>query len=430
MRAIDRYGVSDQVSPLFAKGRIIDIVNVAHPYDLSRTAKRVVAAYEYARCGDIETTAGRLAEMGIGRSETSAARSLGRMAAQMDMRGVGSKVYLHVTWNCQLKCRHCYASAHSAAHEADMRVEDIVKIAAEAHQCGFAEIVMTGGEPLMHRDLPRLLAALSALRQKDHTIRLALRTNLSLPLTLADWVRLSRAFDRIVVSLDGDKAHHDLRRGDGSYDAIVGNLTVYSRNRREILVQCGGVRPAALSLASAFSPEDIQSGQGRHVKAVGDEFGIRHVTMRPILPLGSAGDGAKPLKYPAHPQNEAPWVVLKRGFTPQKTCGIGEELYIEPSGDVFPCYAYHKEHAKIGNAVQTSVAHIMASPAFLSYCGHSVDTNAGCKTCEYRYLCGGLCKAWEGERAQYDLDAAPTNCGVRKESVRRLYEAALAYLNG
>jgi MoaA/NifB/PqqE/SkfB family radical SAM enzyme len=48
-----------------------------------------------------------------------------------------------------------------------------------------------------------------------------------MPLTPDDLVLLASAFDEIVVSVDGGKEEHDLRRGKGSYDKTVRNLESY-----------------------------------------------------------------------------------------------------------------------------------------------------------------------------------------------------------
>jgi len=45
-----------------------------------------------------------------------------------------------------------------------MSVADIERIITDAYLCGFQEIVITGGEPLMHKDRNLLLEKLAQLR--------------------------------------------------------------------------------------------------------------------------------------------------------------------------------------------------------------------------------------------------------------------------
>lgn len=44
----------------------------------------------------------------------------------------------------------------------------------------------------------------------------------------------------------------------------------------------------------------------------------------------------------------------------------------------------------------------------------TVDKIEKCKKCEYRYLCGGACRAWENQCSIY-LNKAPLECNHLKK---------------
>jgi uncharacterized protein len=174
--------------------------------------------------------------------------------------------------------------------------------------------------------------------------------------------------------------------------------------------------------------KDIQGVPGRAVRELARRLNVRRVRFRPILPLGRARD------WPEPPQSEAllahadPLALIENGFRPVASCGLGQNLYVEPTGEAFPCYAYHGVHTRLGNVVELGLKETLQSANFTSLSRHTVDGNAKCRECEVRYLCGGACRAWGGAEAQHDLDAAPGECEALHVRAVALHRAAATYL--
>jgi sulfatase maturation enzyme AslB (radical SAM superfamily) len=55
----------------------------------------------------------------------------------------------------------------------------------------------------------------------------------------------------------------------------------------------------------------------------------------------------------------------------------------------------------------------------------TVDSNAQCRECSLRYLCGGFCRAWSKDG---DPDAPPQDCSALQERARGLLRSALEAL--
>ncbi len=55
---------------------------------------------------------------------------------------------------------------------------------------------------------------------------------------------------------------------------------------------------------------------------------------------------------------------------------------------------------------------ILDGTAFHDLSHHDVDTNDLCKSCDVRYLCGGVCKAWAQNKK--DIDGGGIDCGARR----------------
>ena len=102
--------------PLLRQGPLIELVREgSHPSQIARTAKRIIAAVELGKGPDIPTVGTRLVQMGICRTQQSAEASLNHLWQQLHPEKVRlNNLYLHVTFDCQLRCTHCYACAGSA----------------------------------------------------------------------------------------------------------------------------------------------------------------------------------------------------------------------------------------------------------------------------------------------------------------------------
>jgi uncharacterized protein len=436
LRAVAERPYDGTGHPLLRRGPLIELVREGpHPSHVARTAKRIVAAVELARGPDIPAVADRLVALGLCRSRQSAQASLENLRRQLHPeRTPLNNLYIHVTFGCQLRCTHCYACATTVAedasspeaHEFEISSAALEKLVREAKDIGFRQVIVTGGEPLFHRQRDLLLQTLSVARQWACPMNLVLRTNFALPLDRDTLRRIAAAFDQVVVSVDGDEHSHDARRGPGSYAATIRNLDAYAA---AINPQPSVNRnPAELSLACVMRTTDLQGKAGQTVNALARRLGVCRIRFRPLLPLGRAQGWDEPPTSEALGGHLDPMELIESGFHPVASCGLGQNLYVEPSGESFPCYAYHQPHAFLGNVVERGLPAVLESPAFRVLAQHTVDTNAGCRSCEYRYLCGGACRAWSGEAAQHDLDTAPIDCAGLKRRAVYLLNAASTFL--
>jgi uncharacterized protein len=209
---------------------------------------------------------------------------------------------------------------------------------------------------------------------------------------------------------------------------IVRNIEVLHAHTSVIREKARGHRVIDVSIASAVKSQDGRTKQRGHIRKLAQRLHIKEYTIRPVLPLGRATEFGETRASCPVEMYMSPLDDMLAGFMPLNSCGIGDELYIEPTGEAYPCYACHKPSAFLGNAIKDSIDNIVKSDAFRTFRSYSVDTNEGCRVCDYRYLCGGACKAWEPEENKHDLDAAPTDCSGLKRRAEKLHLLALEYL--
>ncbi len=118
------------------------------------------------------------------------------------------KVQWSVTGRCNAACRHCFITEHQHCHK-DLSTEEMLQIIQKLADAFIYRVALTGGEPLVRKDLPVLLKAMQEARIKVtrlYTNGFLLDDNM-LDLFLQYGMR-----PEIQISFDG-VGHHDWMRG-------------------------------------------------------------------------------------------------------------------------------------------------------------------------------------------------------------------------
>lgn len=411
---------ADPKAGLLRRGRLLSIMRDGpHPSETTQQARRILAAVALAATDSPTEATRRLEKAGLVTNFVRSETALNALHECLTARVTGlNNIYLHVTFACNLHCAHCYAEA-SSPRKGSLPVDDVVHTCRQASKLGFRHVVITGGEPLLHPQRDLLLDALADLREEVKPLLTVLRTSLALPADANLLWRIGNSTDEVVVSVDGDEQTHDARRGAGSYKRTIDNL--------RMLAEMGYVTD--LSLAAVLPLQQSNGAPGDAVRALAKELGIRRTRFRPLLPLGRAIDSELDIVPETLWGHTAPRNVVAYGFNPTASCGIGQNLYVEPDGGAYPCYAWHEEQWRLGYVNTGDGLHaLIKSTAFQELGCHTVNTNRQCQNCALRYLCGGACRAWSGQQKQDDLDAPPLDCMPLFSRANSLLLSALRHL--
>jgi len=400
---------------LLHKGKLLQLMRGGpHPQQVARRARGVLAAVALASSASVAEAADRLQRAGIAAEPDAVADDVLAVEAKTRDQSRGlMNAYLHVTYSCNLSCTHCYALSGPGRDDALMSVEAVTALTREAARSGFAKVVITGGEPALHPQRDALLEALRRLRSEVKPMQTVLRTNLAYSLSPALLERLAHSTDQVVVSLDGDERAHDTRRGPGTYRQTVANL-------RALL----DFKPSArITMTAVLGADEARSAPGDAVRALANELGVR-ARIKPVLPLGRAAARTRTAESLLPPCDLEGLVAGYAG--PRVTCGLGMNVYVDPGGVCFPCYALVDGRYCLGNALERGLYETVHSGPFQALKGATVDTNRRCRGCVLRYLCGGQCRVW----AQHDdLDAPCGQCDALRERARGLWLAAMDALD-
>ena len=123
-------------------------------------------------------------------------------------------VPLHVSWivtyRCNLHCTYCDRPEIDAS---ELSPDAALRLVDELADAGCAQLSITGGDPLVRKDLPAILE-----RGRARGLRLKLNTNGLLVRKRLDAVRLVHG---VTVSLDGAPEPHDAVRGKGAFAGAI-----------------------------------------------------------------------------------------------------------------------------------------------------------------------------------------------------------------
>ncbi|MEA1945004.1 MAG: radical SAM protein [Euryarchaeota archaeon] len=123
---------------------------------------------------------------------------------------------LHVTWNCQLRCKHCYNQNYINTSD-EMPLKIIENLCTDFLSTEFPlkgySIILSGGEPLLYSKFEQLCDLV-----REFQDQVILSTN---GILIPEYIDVFDKKDGIQVSIDGDRETHDSIRGTGSYDKAI-----------------------------------------------------------------------------------------------------------------------------------------------------------------------------------------------------------------
>ena len=153
-------------------------------------------------------------------------------AMELPRQAVVKALCLHVSHDCNLRCRYCFAgtgdfgTGHRMTMDAETAKKAIDWVVQKSGKRRNIEIDFFGGEPLMAMDTVKEAVAYARSLEKEHdkVFRFTITTN-GMLLNDENIDYINREMSNVVLSLDGRKEVNDHMRptagGKGSYDVIV-----------------------------------------------------------------------------------------------------------------------------------------------------------------------------------------------------------------
>ncbi len=252
-------------------------------------------------------------------------------------------------YTCNLHCKHCAAN-RMVPKETKLTPQILRRISDEAHALGLCQFVVSGGEPLLFKDLDEVMASLQP--DKFH---IAMSTNGHFMTREKAQHLKSIGLDKVKISLDDfDENLHDSNRGvKGAYRKALDAMEYCKEAGISVVIQ------AVVSHQNCRTDRTIRMaefaekmGYGLDIivaRAIGQWEGKHEVLIDQ--------EDAKFL-WKAHLEHPALHRDTFPAFGMDKGCGcVNSLLHITQYGDVLPCVFIH---ISIGNIFEESLADIIA----------------------------------------------------------------------
>lgn len=126
-----------------------------------------------------------------------------------------------ITRSCNLNCVHCRAAAERGPYPGELDTEKCLEILDQIAQMGQPIVILTGGEPLLRKDVFELAQHGTLLG-----LRMVMATNGTLVTPEIAERMKSSGIKRVSVSIDGARAeeHDQFRKVPGAFDASLQSI--------------------------------------------------------------------------------------------------------------------------------------------------------------------------------------------------------------
>lgn len=329
------------------------------------------------------------------------------------------RAFWSVTGRCNFRCRHCYMDAPDAAL-GELTADEAFRLIDEMAECGILRVDITGGEPLVRRDFWQLV---DRILSHGMTIGQLYSNGWLLDETVLDQFERRGLKPEFAISFDGVGGWHDWMRGKtGAEQATLRAMKLCSERGFHVSASMCIHRGNVHTL-----PQTVQA-----LKAVGvEELKVSHVDQTDLWRCHSEGNEMTWMEYlnavlpyidwyyrTGRPirslelggivlmQQDAPGQLSVRHYDGTEKCldnylcgAVRWSCYITPEGRLLPCMPMTSSpHQDQFPKVQDiGLRRGLSDSFFMQFVNSRIkdllSVNQECAACDYRYKCGGGCRA-------------------------------------
>lgn len=312
---------------------------------------------------------------------------------EIPIQNISSLFYLP-TLRCNMECDFCCLnSSPSLLGDAPMELDKIEEISSKIAKLPIHKVVITGGEPFVRKDLPKIV---QAIRNKVKC-KIQICTN-ALLLKETDIPWLKECVQMLDISVENILENAKKTNGKQQKERFFRKV--------ERLIDAG--LEVCLSFVVTRENQDLiyefldicnEKKTGISVKVV-ERIGRAGVNTHLLLSLTEVERFYKKI-YEYIFQNQYEGANFEQfvfpTIYPQKACaGYGHLLSVYPNGDVYNCFMLSDDAFRLGNLVEDTIDEIVIKLQEKKYSElfkkcFFICNKGGCAECEVRYFCEGPC---------------------------------------
>lgn len=291
---------------------------------------------------------------------------------------------------CNLRCIHCYASRFLEAGE--LTLEEKLKLIGELAEYGISYVGLTGGEPLVNKDLEPCLREFY-----DYWIEYSVNTNAIL--INEEKAELLRRYDAyLFVSIDG--AHreiHEKIRGHGTWRKLMKGLDL--------------IRKRGLPFSTVMALSKLNCTEAGAYVELAERLGAEAACMIPTMPVGRARSEITPrmdeliraLRSAEHAAKRIGYWISVWCYVPAKLtidprfvstwadCRRVKVVDVDPAGNLLLCDIMDLGFSNVKKGFKTAIRQYFEAEEVKKVM--TPKLREPCSSCELREICMGGCYA-------------------------------------
>lgn len=289
-----------------------------------------------------------------------------------------------LTNKCNLRCLHC-AEASDISEEDILNTEEIKKILDKIFKMKIENLVITGGEPLIRKDIKLLLPYI----RDNFNGNVNLMTN-GILIDGEMAVILKKCVNAVSISIDGyDEKSIEFIRGNGVYKKIVQAINYL----KEV-----GFNKETLSLSMTSTKQNFNNEDNFY--ALCERLDVTGI-VREFSALGRGFINYKNIGFKDYSSvnsiSNENLEDIRENLECKIFCRAGiSKININQFGDIHPCILMGCKEYKLGNMLVDELEDIFNSEKYIEFINNKimisiVDYKEKCKECNVRYFCMGNC---------------------------------------
>ena len=319
------------------------------------------------------------------------------------------KVGLQIIKECNLQCSHCYLQDDDETPAESLTLQEIFIIITDLKKMNISVLALTGGEPLLHPDLTKIISCSARKR-----ILTGVATNGTMLTAKIAASHIEAGLSWYHFSVDGSNEEiNKILRSDNFFSKVCRALQIASD---------AGIDVIATTVVVTENMQDLED-----IVKLLISYNVKIWSPTIIVPCGRGKDYLKKRHFtrgevrsiykniyrlskkysrdisvfPMDAQIYYPFILEADGSSFVKKmmyhfmggCSVlkGETLYINFDGTLKPC-AYFMGNIPNVNVKSESVIEIFRKDPFLASLQEPKNLKGKCRECEYIFCCGG-CRA-------------------------------------
>lgn len=296
--------------------------------------------------------------------------------------------YIHLTNQCNLHCVGCYSFDDKRNRAEDMGYEEICVAIKKLADIGIENLVFSGGEPLLRKDITEIVRYAKIECQLRNIV---LITNGTI-YNKEKLANISKYVDTVSVSVDSYAEDCPaFIRDEGIFNRIVRTIeflkesgskvnilpTVHHLNANKLSEYVKLANQLGVTMSFSILTACFEGEMKQYLPRSKDIQTISDFMLHTDIFIEDTSIGGEVLQA-------------------ENYCGAGKTMIsIGTQGNVYPCHMLMYEEFCIGNIREETITTMREKEKKAKiFSSLEVDNlTGGCKECQFKYFCGGGCRA-------------------------------------